>query len=151
MRAAASALTAHRLWADVTANNIANLRTTQTPAGGPYQRQAVVMTASPFVLPEREEIGRSRAARGSARSALPGRGVSSGHGVDARVIEIAGERLEYDPHHPHADADGYVRYPDINLAEELVNLIVAQRGYEANLSVFNTLKQMAQRTLDLGK
>lgn len=133
-------MTANRLLADVTANNIANMRTTRTPEGGPYRRQMVEMTAEPFALP---------GSRGSARgaSAAPGAG-----GVSARVVEAPGDgKLEYDPSHPDADENGYVRYPDINLAEEIVNLIVAQRAYDASLTAFNTVKAMAQRTLDLGK
>ena len=58
-------------------------------------------------------------------------------------------RTEFDPTHPHADAEGYVQYPDINVIEEMARLVSAHRIYEANLSAFQTAKEMTKRTLEI--
>ncbi len=132
----ASALTAERLRMDLISNNIANANTTRTAAGGPYQREVPVFAE---VLDQTLDAD--------------GRPVSRGAGV--RVAAITKEnkppRLVYDPSHPDADAQGYVAYPDINPVIEMVNLITASRAYEANVTAFNSAKDVFRTALDLAK
>jgi len=135
----ASALTAERLRMTVIAGNIANANTTRTAAGGPYRRSVAVLTPSqqPF---------------GSALSALgQSGGEANGVEVAAIVPDPSPFRLVYDPSHPDADAQGFVRYPNVDILQEMVDLMAASRTYEANLTAFNTAKTIAQKTLELGR
>lgn len=70
-------------------------------------------------------------------------------GPATEVEEVERERLEYDPTHPHADADGYVHYPDVNVVEEMSRMMSANRIYEANLTTVQAAKQMAKQTLQI--
>lgn len=67
----------------------------------------------------------------------------------AEIVESPNERLVFDPTHPKANTQGYVRVPDVNVVEEMMEMITATRSYEANTSVLSAAKQMAKRTLDL--
>lgn len=132
----ASALTAERLRMDLISNNIANANTTRTKEGGPYTRKV------PVFMEVIEEAINSE-----------GRLVSRPAGVKVIRIKPDGNppRLVYDPSHPDANADGYVLYPDINPVVELVNLISASRAYEANVTAFNSAKDMYRAALDIGR
>lgn len=133
----ASGMTAERLRMDTIANNLANAETTRTAEGGPYRRQTPVFAARL----ERAVDGR-----------FAGRKL---RGMGVRVVGIrqaAGSpRLVYDPDHPDAREDGYVEMPDVDVAREMVDLISASRAYEANVTAFNTAKNMAVRALDIGR
>ncbi|NYE56894.1 flagellar basal body rod protein FlgC [Carboxydothermus ferrireducens] len=128
----ASALTAHRLWLDTIVDNIANANTTRTPAGGTYNRKDVVF----------EEIL-------EAKTGFKGGGV--------RVSQIVEDtktpyRYVFNPNHPDADPNtGLVKYPNVNINDEIVNLLAAQRAYEANVTVFNTAKAMYAKALELSR
>ena len=74
---------------------------------------------------------------------------NSGNWPVAKIIESTNERLVFDPTHPKANTQGYVRMPDVNVVEEMMQMITATRSYEANASVLAAAKQMAKRTLDL--
>ncbi len=132
----ASALTAERLRMDLISNNIANAHTTRTPEGGPYVRKVPVFM---------EVIEETINAKGQM--------VSRAAGV--KVVRIKPDeskpRIVYDPAHPDANADGYVLYPDINPVVEMVNLISASRSYEANVTAFNSAKDMYRAALEIGK
>ncbi|MBF7081966.1 flagellar basal body rod protein FlgC [Desulfallas sp. Bu1-1] len=135
----ASGMTANRFWADLIANNVANINSTGTPgdpAKQPYRRQVPVFG----------EILRQQ--MGAERSASPGLGVRV-----TRLARDEGEpRLVYDPGHPDADpATGYVAYPNINILNEMVNLIAATRAYEANVTVLEAAKGMALSALEMGR
>ncbi len=132
----ASALTAERLRMDLIANNIANVNTTRTAEGGPYQRQIPIFAE---VLEQVKDASGQTVARGA--------------GVRVSGIEkdTKPPRLVYDPTHPDADAQGYVAYPDINTVTEMVNMITASRAYEANVTAFNSAKDMFRTSLDLAK
>lgn len=125
------ALAAQKMRLDMVAQNIANAQTTRTPQGGPYQRQVVTF--------ETELIKRTGGA--SLQSVRVG-GISS----DPR----AGQAV-HDPQHPDADAEGMVRMPNVDLAFEMVDLISASRAYEANLSVIKNGRNMAMKTLEIGR
>jgi flagellar basal-body rod protein FlgC len=136
MEISASALTAERLRMDLISDNLANVNTTRTKEGGPYQRKVPVFME---VLDNYMTTG--------------GRMVSKPGGVKVLRVEPDGNppRMVYDPSHPDADADGYVYYPDINPVSEMVNLITASRSYEANVTAFNAAKTIFSASLDLGK
>jgi flagellar basal-body rod protein FlgC len=136
----ASALSAERLRMDVTAENLANAQTTRTEGGGPYKRKELVLE--------------SAAGRGGFAQALAGAqggagGPDGGVRVSGIVEDTAADRLVHDPSHPDADANGYVRMPNVNPVTEMVDLISASRSYEANVTAMQTAKQMFNKTLDI--
>jgi flagellar basal-body rod protein FlgC len=143
---AGSALSAERLRMDVTAENLANAQTTRGPDGEPYRRKAVL-------LQQQSAGGFGAALAGAMRPA--GMGASTRRG-GAAGVEVAGivedgeeERLVYDPGHPDADERGYVRMPNVDPVAEMVDLITASRGYEANVTAMQTAKAMFTKTLEL--
>lgn len=126
---AVSGLRAQRARMNVIANNIANAETTRTPEGGPFRRQMAIFLG--------KELQRSTP------------GAQAGVKVDRIVSDPSPFRVVFDPAHPDADGDGYVRYPNINASVEMVNLISAQRGYEANVAVLAAGSRMRQAAMDL--
>ena len=136
----ASALTAEHLRMDVVAENLANAQTTRGADGQPYRRKEVV-------LQERAgSFGASlSAAMNSSRPPTQGGGVEVGGIVEDQTPL----KRVYDPGHPDADADGYVSMPNVDTVTEMVDLIGAQRAYEANVTAMQAAKQMFSRTLDL--
>jgi|Deesub1362A_J573_1020465.scaffolds.fasta_scaffold00398_9 flagellar basal-body rod protein FlgC len=127
----ASALEAQRKRMNIIASNLANVHSTKTEAGGPYRRKDVVFTT--------ERVGSN-----------PGDGLE-GVRVAAVVEDKRPPKVVYDPSHPDADENGYVKLPNINVIEEMVNMMMAVRAYEANVATFNMSKGMLRRTLDLGR
>ena len=129
----AGALNAQKTRLDIVAQNIANAQTTRTAAGGPYQRQVVSFET---------ELVRHEGASGPAMQGV-------------RIASISADRTPgqqvYNPQHPDAGADGLVTMPNVNLAYEMVDLITASRAYEANLSIVKNARQMAMKTLEIGK
>lgn len=128
-----SALNAQKTRLDIVAQNIANAQTTRTPNGGPYQRQVVSFET---------ELVRRQGASGPALQAVKVATI----GVD----RTPGQQV-YNPQHPDAGPDGLVTMPNVNLSYEMVDLITASRAYEANLSVAKNARQMAMKTLQIGK
>lgn len=130
----ASGLAAERVRLQTVASNLANARTTRTAEGGPYQRRQPVFEATPLA-----EFGH-----------LFDRELSS---VTVREVHVAQSpgRLVHDPGHPDADAEGWVRYPDIDILSEMVDLMNTSRTYEANASVLETTRDLAMRALELGR
>lgn len=137
MDTAASGLTAQRLRLDIISQNLANVDTTRTPEGGPYQRKAVIL----------ESVNQSfDAVLGQYR----GQG-ASGVRVSQIVEDEKAFPMVYNPTHPDADANGYVQMPNVNGVEEMVNMISASRSYEANVTAFNAMKAMTSKALEIGK
>lgn len=144
INAAGSALTAERLRMDVTAENLANAQSTRGADGQPYRRKEVILqqkASNDF---------------GSTLNAAMGSGRPNGSSADAGGVEVGGIvedqtpfRLQYDPGHPDANAEGYVEMPNVNPVTEMVDLISASRGYEANVTAMQTAKQMFSKTLDI--
>jgi flagellar basal-body rod protein FlgC len=136
----ASGLTAERLRMDVTAENLANAQTTRGANGQPYRRKEVVLQETPGSF-------------GASLSAAMGGGDkgSTGGVQVAGIVEDSATPLKrvYDPGHPDADAQGYVSMPNVDTVTEMVDLISAQRAYEANVTAMQSAKQMFSRTLDL--
>jgi flagellar basal-body rod protein FlgC len=135
--ATSGALNAQRTRLDVIAQNIANARTTRGPDGQPYQRRIVSF--------ESELIRAQGAGSPSNTSGLASVRVS---GITNDTTP--GQRIS-DPGHPDADAQGMVTLPNVNLAFEMVDLITASRSYEANLTVAKNSRQMAMKTLEIGR
>jgi flagellar basal-body rod protein FlgC len=132
---AATGLSAERLRMDVTAENLANAQTTRGADGRPYQRKVVALQEA-----------------GAGFSATLGGAMKGGSG-GVRVAGISADttpnRLVYDPGHPDADPRGYVSMPNVQPVTEMVDLISASRGYEANVTVMQTAKQMFTKTLEI--
>jgi flagellar basal-body rod protein FlgC len=133
----ASALTAERLRMDVVAENLANAQTTRGADGNPYRRKEVVL---------QERAGTSF---GATLSSAMGSGSSKGVEVAAVVEDQTPLKRVYDPGHPDADADGYVSMPNVDTVAEMVDLIGAQRAYEANVTAMQAAKSMFSKTLEL--
>lgn len=138
INSAASGLSAERLRMDVISNNIANVNTTRTAAGGAYRRQVVVFEP--------------RAGQASFAQILSEQ-LDSGQGVRAVGITTDQSPLRnvYDPGHPDANAEGYVQMPNVNVVAEMVDMITATRAYEANVTSVNAAKNMAMQALEIGK
>jgi flagellar basal-body rod protein FlgC len=134
---AASGLSAERLRMDVTAENLANAQTTRGADGQPYRRKVVVL---------QEAAGPTF---GSTLDGAMNRASTSGVKVAQIAQDATPNRLVYDPGHPDADKRGYVSMPNVQPVTEMVDLISASRGYEANVTVMQTAKQMFSKTLDL--
>ena len=140
LNVSATGLTAERLRMDVTAENLANAQTTRGADGQPYRRKEVVL---------------SEVSSGGFGSQLA-KAVGAGAGSQPGGVEVTGitqdqtpGKLVYDPGHPDADDNGYVRMPNVDTVAEMVDLISASRAYEANVTAMNAAKQMFSKTLDL--
>jgi len=135
----ASALRAERKQLNVISMNMANVNTTRTPEGGPYQRKSVVFESTPINSPFDEAM----------RSALD----REIEGVKARSVVNDDRPFKqiYDPGHPDANEEGYVLKPDINVVEEMANMMTAMRTYEANVTAVSTAKEMYNKALELGR
>lgn len=127
---AQSGLLAQRVRLNVTASNLANAQVTRTLEGGPYKAKNVVLQAVPLTQDEP---------------------VLQQVKVKAIQDDPSPFREVYDPGHPDADERGIVRYPNVDVITEMVELLSASRAYEANLAVLSTTKSMFLRTLELLK
>jgi flagellar basal-body rod protein FlgC len=130
-------LSAQRLRMNLISSNMANVNTTRTATGEPYKRKDVIFEA----------------VAGAFKDALDERLGEEGQGVKvARVIEDNKPFVEkYDPGHPDADENGYIRLPNVNIVEEMVNMISASRSFEANATAVRATKDMAGIALEIGK
>jgi flagellar basal-body rod protein FlgC len=139
MNTSSAALSAQRLRMNLISGNLANVNTTRTNQGGPYRRKEAVFAA--------------QALNQSFRQTLADR--QNNNISTVKVVRVVEDRnppvLKYDPQHPDADAKGYVAMPNINLMEEMVNMISATRGYEANVTALKAAKDMALKALDIGR
>jgi flagellar basal-body rod protein FlgC len=119
--------------------NLANANTTRTEEGGPYKRRDVVFSATPTGSPFEDFLNGTNGAQLSK----------------VQVVDIHQDtkepRLVFDPTHPDADGEGYVEMPNIQVMTEMVNMITATRAYEANATAVNEAKQMAVKSLEIGR
>ena len=122
-----SGLSVHRRWMDAVSDNIANINTVSSTDGEAFKERMVVAQAVDYGSGE-----------GGVR--IAGAEFGSGEG-----------RLVHEPDHPLADAEGYVRYPDIDLGDQMTQLMMAQRGYQANLASMERATTAYQAALQLGK
>jgi flagellar basal-body rod protein FlgC len=135
----ASGMSAQRVRAELLVENLANAETTRTPDGGPYRRKDVVFQ------PDNVESPFAGVLANQMNSGSVGVTVS-----DIMTDESAPER-RYLPGHPDAGSDGYVAFPKLNPAEEMVDLMGASRSYQANVASMTSVKEMLQRSIDLLK
>ena len=141
---AASGMTAQRFRMDIIAENIANVSTTRTENGGPYRRKIVTFTEKQL-----------NAGIPSFRNVLK-ESMKPYYGNGVKVSKVSEDTetdfiMEYDPSHPDADENGYVRLPNVNTVTEMTNLISASRSYEANVTAFGAIKAMAQSGISVGQ
>lgn len=143
MNISASALTAEKTRIDLISKNIANVNTTRTNGGVPYRRQVPVFQEeknSKFSSFLNKEINNQ--SRGNELGGV-------------RITKIVEDetpfKLKYEPGHPDADSDGYVKMPNVDTVKEMVDMISAQRGYDANVTAINSSKSMLMKALDIGR
>jgi flagellar basal-body rod protein FlgC len=133
----ASGMSAQRQRTELLVENLANSDTTRTPEGGPYRRKDTVFTADPS----------------AAQFSSMFENEVNNNAVGVRVAEVVTDTRDpekrYLPGHPDADKDGYVAYPRMNPAEDMVDLMGASRNYQANVSAISAVKDMIQKSLDL--
>jgi len=139
-RVSGSGLSAQRTRLNSISSNIANINTTRTPQGGPYQKKEVVFQA----IPDAKNFGEILS------SANPKSQIERVQVVDV-ISDNKSPILKYEPNHPDANSEGYVAYPNINLMEEMTNMIQATRAYEANVSALQSAKDMALASLEIGR
>lgn len=137
LRISSSALQAQRMRLDTISSNLANMETTRTPEGGPYQKKSVVFR--PVGTSFEERLDRSL------------RGAVQGVRVDRILADTSEPKMVYDPAHPDAEDSGYVAMPNINLMDEMVDMKSASRAYEANVTVVKASKRMALKALEIGR
>ncbi len=133
----ASGMAAQRTRAELLVQNLANSETTRTPEGGPYRREDAVFQSAPQTSPF---------------SAVFQTEMASGvNGVEvAEVVQDSSDpEKRYMPGHPDADADGYVAFPNVKPAEDMVDLLSAQRGFQANVAAMTAIKDMINHSIDL--
>ena len=127
-----SALDAERTRIEIVSQNLANANVTRAADGQPYKRKQVVF-----------------------ESLVNNAGTNPNSGSTIRVTRVESDnrpfREVFKPDHPDADARGYVRYPNVNVHEEMVDLIASSRAFEANIAVVKNARQLAQQAMSIGK
>jgi flagellar basal-body rod protein FlgC len=136
IQVSASGMSAQRTRAEMLVENMANAETTRTPEGGPYKRKDVVFSteiqSSPFSAVFQNELG-------------------DGVKVAQVVTDESAPEKRYLPGHPDADENGYVAFPKMNPAEEMVDLLNASRSYQANVSAMTAIKDMITNSIAIMK
>ncbi len=139
MQISGSALKAERARLNIAAMNLANANTTRTIEGGPYKAKSVVFAAKPVEGVNFQDTLNSTTER--LRK--------------VEVVQVSEDKAPfkevYDPSHPDADANGIVRFPNVNVAEQMVDMMSAKRSYEANVTALDAVKSMALKALEIGR
>ncbi len=130
LQVVASSLESQRERMNTIVSNMANVHTTRTEEGGPYRRKDVL-----FEVKEIET----------------GNELLDGVRVAGVIHDNSPFKVVYDPGHPDADENGVVRFPNVEVLEEMVNMLMTFRAYEASITAFNTTKGMFMKLLDLGR
>jgi flagellar basal-body rod protein FlgC len=130
----ASGMAAQRTRAALLVENIANSETTRTPEGGPYRRKDAVFSTS--------SVGSEFASELQSQ-------LETGVRVTSISVDQREPEKQYSPGNPDADADGYVAVPRMNPAEDMVDLVSANRSYQANVAAMTAVKDMIQKSIDL--
>ncbi len=128
---AATGLSAERLRMDIIASNIANVNTTRTEDGGPYKRKIAVFKENLDNSINNNKLG--------------------GVEVAGIVEDTTPLKRVYDPNHPDADEEGFVMMPNVDILNEMADLIIATRSYEANVTALNASKSMFLKALEIGR
>ena len=135
LAASRSALTAERVRIEAAVSNLANADSTRGPDGQPYRRRDVVL--EPHAV--------------EAFDATFGRVSAAGVRVAAVLEDQAPFQRRFEPSHPDADPEGFVAVPNVDEAEEMVNMLGAARAYQANLTAVSLIRDLIQRALDIGR
>jgi len=139
MKISGSALKAERTRINIASMNLANANTTRTIEGGPYRAKSVIFGATPLPVNTFQETYDS---------------------VDERlrkvdVVRVVEDKIPfkevYDPSHPDADVNGVVKMPNVNTAEQMVDLMSARRDFDANVTAMDSIKAMALRSLEISR
>jgi flagellar basal-body rod protein FlgC len=134
LEVSASGMAAERARAELLVENMANSETTHTAEGGPYRRKDVVFSSEPQTSPF---------------SAVFQNEIGNGVAVSDVITDTSDPEMRYMPGHPDADANGYVAFPRINPAEDMVDLLNSSRSYEANVAAISSVKDMISRSIDI--
>lgn len=137
MEVISSGLTSQRVRLNTTSSNLANANTTRTEEGGPYKRRDPIYRAS--------MMGQNETFADNLDDAV--RGVE----VTEILKDDTAPRRVFDPTHPDALEDGYVEFPNVNLVEEMVNMVMASRAYEAGVTAMRSVKSMANKAINIGR
>jgi flagellar basal-body rod protein FlgC len=132
LHTAGSALHVFRTWMDAVSDNVANIDTVRSTGEEAFRARMVVATA--------------KAGPEAATTGAP-----AGAQVSGIALGDPEGRLQYQPDHPLADAQGMVRYPDVDLGDQMTQLMIAQRGYQANLSVIDRARDVYLQALSIGR
>jgi flagellar basal-body rod protein FlgC len=135
MSISASGMAAQRARAELLVQNLANVETTRTPEGGPYRRKDAVFESTAVESPFSSAFDLAQSANGVAVADI--------------VTDTRDPEQRYMPGHPDADANGYVAFPRVDPAEDMVDLMGASRGYEANVAAIGAVKDMIAHSIDL--
>jgi flagellar basal-body rod protein FlgC len=127
---AGSGLTVYRTWLDAVSDNIANMNN---------------------VVPGDQQSFQERFVSAVAKPDASGEGVGSGVEIAGIVFDNDEGRLAFQPDHPQADANGYVKYPDVDLGDQMAQMLIAQRSYQANLATIDRARDAYLAALELGK
>ncbi len=157
IKASSQGLTVQRKKMNVVADNIANAETTETAEGGPYRRKRVLVTQTeskePFnsILQSAEtNLSRThRYHRGGGVRPSTSKIETTGVAGQDMVDPASSFQLVFDPSHPNADEEGYVKMPDIEIINEMVDMMSATRAYEANTVAISSAKKMVKDALDI--
>lgn len=133
--ASASALAAERMRIEVAVSNLANAESSRGPDGQPYRRRDVVLTSEPV----------------RAFDQALGQATATGVKVAAILEDQSPARRRFEPSHPDADKEGYVALPNVDPAQEMVDMLSAARAYQANLTAINLIRDLVQKALELGR
>ncbi len=142
IKISSTGLTAERTRMDIISKNIANANTTRTSSGSPYRRQMVVFKES-----DKTSFSDYLSMYSDGNNSLDMSGV--------KVSRIAEDQSPFkkvfDPGHPDADEEGYVKMPNVDIVKEMVDMISATRAYEANITAINSSKSMIMKALGIGR
>lgn len=154
MQMASRGMAAQRRKLAAATENLANTNTSRTEDGDPYALKRVVQEAS-----GNEPLQQAQSSleldpqttndRHFEEASFPAGRDAEEMGPTTEIDEVEKERLEYDPSHPHADEEGYVHYPDVNVAQEMARMTSANRVYEANLTAVDATKKMVRETFKI--
>lgn len=143
-----SGITAQHLRLDVISENITNMNTTRTEAGGAYRRKVTVFQAE-----SGKDSFRDKLAAAQGRKLVSNDGFARTAGVRvAGILEDQSDfKLKFDPTDPDANEDGYVEMPNVDLVKEITDGMAASQAFSANVTVFNLLKSVISKGLEIGK
>jgi flagellar basal-body rod protein FlgC len=130
-----SGINANRIHMEIIASNLANINTTRTVQGGPYRRKIPVFSEKSIEFSEALSNAEKK--------------ISGGIEVSQIVEDNSPLQKVFNPGHPDADSQGYVALPNVSMAQEMVDMVGVSKYYEANITVYNATKRMAQETLQI--